>query len=78
MHERISLNPRVCHGRACIKGTRVMVSVVLANLADGMTTEEIIRSYPSLKPEDIPAALAYAAEVVGNERVASLPAEMPA
>ena len=78
MHERISLNPKICHGRACIKGTRVMVSVVLANLADGMTTEEIVQSYPSLKPEDIPAALAYAAEVVGDERAVSLPAETAA
>ncbi len=61
--ERISVDPMVCHGRACIKGTRVMVSVVLDNLAEGVARDEILGSYPSLKPADLDAALAYAAEL---------------
>ena len=62
----------VCHGKACIKGTRVMVSVVLDNLADGESEASILKSYPSLKHEDIQAAIAYAAELT-KERFVSLP-----
>ena len=69
----ITVNPAVVHGKACIKGTRIPVAVVLANLAAGRPTEEIIRSYPSLTPESIQAALAYAAELA-EERVLPLPA----
>jgi uncharacterized protein (DUF433 family) len=69
--DRISVNPNVCHGKACIKGTRIMVSVVLDNLAAGRLEAEILRSYPTLKPEDIQAALAYAAELA-HERVIPL------
>jgi uncharacterized protein (DUF433 family) len=57
------VDPNVCHGAACIKGTRVPVSVVLDNLAAGVDRDEILKSYPSLKPEDIQAAVAYAAEL---------------
>lgn len=60
--ERISIDPRICHGKTCIKGTRIMVSVVLDNLAAGVSTEEILKSYPSLSQEDIQAAIAYASE----------------
>ena len=60
--ERISVDPQICHGKACIKGTRVMVSVVLDNLAAGETPESILQSYPSLTAEDIQASVAYAAE----------------
>ena len=60
---RISVNPSVCHGRACIKGTRIMVSIVLDNLAAGVSEEEILKSYPSLTRRDIQAAIAYAAEL---------------
>jgi len=70
--ERISVDPQVCHGKACITGTRVMVSVVLDNLAAGLSQEEILRSYPSLTGEDIQAAIAYAAELA-SERVIPLP-----
>jgi uncharacterized protein (DUF433 family) len=59
--ERISVNPAVCHGRACIRGTRVMVSAVIDNVAAGVTRDEILQSYPVLRPADIDAALAYAA-----------------
>lgn len=70
--EHISVSPAVLHGKACIRGTRIPVSVVLANLAEGLTPEEIIQSYPTLTPEAIQAALAYAAELA-EERVISLP-----
>ncbi|MBM4030870.1 MAG: DUF433 domain-containing protein [Planctomycetes bacterium] len=73
--ERISVNPEICGGTPCIRGTRVMVSVVLANLAAGLSREEILDSYPSLRPGDIDAALAYAAELV-DERFVELPAEV--
>ncbi|MEA3345932.1 MAG: DUF433 domain-containing protein [Chloroflexota bacterium] len=53
LSERISVDPRICHGRACIKGTRIMVSVILDNLAAGVSREEILKSYPSLTPKDI-------------------------
>lgn len=69
----ISVDPSVCHGKACIKGTRVMVSVVLDNLAAGFGPEEILHSYPSLSREAIQAAIAYAAELA-RERVVALPA----
>lgn len=61
--DHITVDPRIAHGRACIKGTRVMVSVVLDNLAAGQTTSQILSSYPSLTLEDIQAALAYASEL---------------
>jgi uncharacterized protein (DUF433 family) len=60
--ERIAVDPNVCHGKACIKGTRVMVSVILDNLAVGESPEEIIRGY-HLEHEDVQAAMAYAAEL---------------
>lgn len=70
--ERITVNPLVCHGRACIKGTRIMVSVILDNLADGASEKEILKSYPSLTPDDIKAAIAYAAEL-SRERLVTVP-----
>lgn len=69
----ITIDPFVCHGKACIKGTRIMVSVVLDNLAVGLTPDEIIRSYPSLDRAAIQAAIAYAAELA-RERVVPLSA----
>ena len=69
----ISVDPAVVHGQACIRGTRIPVAVVLANLADGLTAEELIQSYPSLTRPAIQAALAYAAELA-QERVLPLPA----
>jgi uncharacterized protein (DUF433 family) len=68
----ITVDPAVCHGRACIKGTRIMASVVLDNLAAGVSVEEILESYPSLSRESIKAAIAYAAELA-RERVVALP-----
>jgi uncharacterized protein (DUF433 family) len=69
----ITVDPAICHGRACIKDTRIMVSVVLDNLAAGLSIKEIITSYPSLTPEAIQAAMAYAAELA-RERIVALPA----
>jgi uncharacterized protein (DUF433 family) len=58
---RISVEPNICHGRACISGTRIPVSVILDNLAEGTNREDILKSYPTLKSEDIDAALASGA-----------------
>jgi uncharacterized protein (DUF433 family) len=57
--DRININPSVCHGKACIRGTRVMVSVILDNLAAGVPHEELLQSYPSIHKLDIQAAVAY-------------------
>jgi uncharacterized protein (DUF433 family) len=70
--ERITVDPAICHGQACIKGTRIMASVVLDNLAAGATTDEVLRSYPSLSAEDVQATIAYAAELA-RERFVRLP-----
>lgn len=69
--ERITVDPLVCHGKACIKRTRIMVSVILDNLAEGASEAEILKSYPSLSSEDIKAAISYAAEL-SRERMVSL------
>lgn len=69
--ERISVDPNVCHGKACIKGTRIMVSVVLDNLASGEPMERILKNYPPLTPDDIRATLHYAAELA-RERIVPL------
>lgn len=70
--ERISIDPNVCHGKPCIKGTRIWVSLIVDNLAAGSTTEEILEAYPSLTEEDVRAALAYAAEMA-RERYVDIP-----
>lgn len=72
--DRISVNPLVCHGKACIRGTRIMVSVILDNLAAGVPQGELLKSYPSLTEFDIQAALSYAAELA-REGTADLPLE---
>jgi uncharacterized protein (DUF433 family) len=66
---RISTDPSTCHGKACITGTRIMVSVLLDNLAAGADVAEILRLYPSLKREDVAAAIAYAAELARERLV---------
>jgi uncharacterized protein (DUF433 family) len=72
--QRISINPQICHGKACIRGTRVMVSVIMDNLAAGVPRKELLESYSSLQELDIQAALAYAAELA-REGTAELPLE---
>jgi len=61
--------PEVCGGEICAKGTRIPVTVILDSLAEGSSREDILRSYPSLKPAHIDAALAYAAELAHEERL---------
>ena len=65
--ERILVDPEICHGKPCIKGTRVMVSIVLDYLSAGESEEEILKQYPTLKTEDIRAAVAYAAWLAHEE-----------
>jgi uncharacterized protein (DUF433 family) len=60
--DRISVDPNICHGKVCIKGTRIMVTVILDNLADGVSESQILNSYPTLKSEDVRAAIRYATE----------------
>ena len=70
--ERINVDPNVCHGKPCIKGTRIMVTVILDNLAEGATSEEIVANYPPLSIEDVKAAIAYAAELAREEELLPL------
>ena len=71
--DRISVDPNICHGKPCIRGTRVMVSVVLDNLAAGESLEAIKNGY-QIDDEDIQAALHYAADLA-RDRIVALPAE---
>lgn len=70
--QRISIDPNICFGKPCIRGTRIWVSLILDFLSNGMTSEEIIEEYPHLKKEDIQAAIAYGAEM-SRERYVELP-----
>ncbi len=65
----ITVDPSVCHGKACIKGTRVMVTVILDNLAAGLNAEEIVDSYPTVSRGAVQAALLYAAELAKEQIV---------
>jgi uncharacterized protein (DUF433 family) len=69
----IAVDPDICHGQACVAGTRIPVSVVLDNLAAGVSETEIIASYPRLTPQAIQACIAYAADLA-REEVVGLPA----
>ncbi|HNR32016.1 MAG TPA: DUF433 domain-containing protein [Candidatus Hydrogenedentes bacterium] len=73
--ERIAVNPNICHGQPCIKGTRIMVWLILQYLSNGDSADDILAAYPSLTMEDIQACLAYAAESA-RERI--LPIEVQA
>jgi uncharacterized protein (DUF433 family) len=75
--QHISVDPAVCHGKACIRGTRIMVSVIIDNMAAHVSREEILRSYPVLTATDIDAALSYAAELT-REGSVRLPLETSA
>ena len=66
--DHITVDPEICHGKACISGTRVLVTTVLDNLAAGMDADDIAKSYPSVSREAVRAALGYAA-ALANERV---------
>ncbi|HNR88418.1 MAG TPA: DUF433 domain-containing protein [Spirochaetota bacterium] len=70
---RISVDPAVCFGKPCIKGTRIWVSLILDLLAGGMSASQIMDEYPVLSDEDIRAAIAYGAEM-SRERFVIIPA----
>jgi len=70
--QRIAIKPDVCHGKPCIRGTRIMVSVILDNLADGLSPEEVVQEYPPLTSDDIRAAISYAATLSREEEILPL------
>ena len=67
--DHITVDPMVCHGRACIVGTRVLVTTILDNLAAGLDAGEITKSYPSITRESVQAAVCYAADLKTRESV---------
>lgn len=72
--QRITVDPNVCFGKPCIRGTRIWVSLILDFLANGMSIEEILREYPQLVEEDVRSAIAYGAEMT-RERYVEIPKE---
>jgi len=68
----LSSEPQICDGQLCAKGTRVFVTNILDSLAEGASRKEILQSYPSLRPEHIDAAIAYAAELAREETLIPL------
>jgi uncharacterized protein (DUF433 family) len=70
--ERITIDPEICGGKPCIRGTRIWVSLILDFLADGITEAELLAEYPQLAHEDVLAAIAYGAEAA-RERVVLVP-----
>ena len=70
--DRISIDPEICGGKPCIKGTRLWVALVLDFLADGMTEAELLSDYPQLTHPDVMAAIAYGAEM-SRERILPVP-----
>ena len=76
LFKRISIDPKVCFGKPCIRGTRIWVSLIVDNIADRVSEEEVLAAYPSLTKEDIRVALAYAAELT-HDRYVPLVSESP-
>jgi uncharacterized protein (DUF433 family) len=72
--DRISINPAVCGGKPCIKGTRIWVSLILGILASGTPEAELLAQYPTLTHDDVLAAIAYGAEAA-SDRVIPVPVE---
>ncbi len=68
----LNRDARVCHGQLCANGTRVLVTNILDSLAEGTSTEEILKSYPSLQPEHVEAAMAYAADLAREQSLLPL------
>ncbi len=75
--ERISIDPQVCFGKPCLRGTRIWVSLVLDLLSAGLSIQEILEEYPQLSREDVLACVAYGAEM-SRERFVNVPLERPA
>lgn len=69
MSDRIQIDPRICSGKPCIRGTRIMVKNILGMMAGGYTIERILEAYPGLVREDIEAALDYVTRVIDEEKV---------
>jgi uncharacterized protein (DUF433 family) len=67
--ERIEINPKILGGKPVIKGTRIPIYLILKLLASGYSVKKIIKSYPSLKEEDIKAAIEYASSVLETEEI---------
>lgn len=63
LHPRITIDPQVCHGKPTVKGTRILVSNILASMAAGESNKDILKSYPSLTENDIRAALDFASDL---------------
>ena len=76
--KRVSVDPKVCHGKPCIKGTRIMVSIILDYLRAGESSTEILRQYPTSKLEDIDVALGYSAWLAHEEEAHPLRTEATA
>ena len=74
--KRVSINPKTCHGKPCIRGTRIMVSIILDYLQAGDSVDEIRRQYPTLKDADIQAAIGYAAWLAREEETHPLHTEI--
>jgi len=72
--EHISIDPQICFGKPCIRGTRIWVSLIVDNLAENVSESELLAAYPQLTPKDIRAALAFAAEMT-RERIIPIPME---
>jgi uncharacterized protein (DUF433 family) len=72
--QRVAADPEIHHGEPSIVGTRIPIRMIVGSLADGMTVEQVVVEYPQLTPEDILAALAYAAEVLHQETLLPLTA----
>lgn len=71
-NEKVTINPDICHGKACIRGTRIMVSVLLDNLAEGLSPEKIVDEYPPITLDDVRAAISYAATLTREEEILPL------
>ena len=69
MEDRISVDPKVCSGKPCIRGTRIMVKNILGMIAGGYTIERVLEAYPELSREDVMEALDYASQVIDEEKV---------
>jgi uncharacterized protein (DUF433 family) len=75
--ERISIDPSICFGKPCIRGTRIWVSLILDFLAAGMSVDDLLAEYPQLTAEDVRAAIAYGAEMA-RERYVDVPPRIAA
>jgi uncharacterized protein (DUF433 family) len=72
--ERVTVDPAVCHGKPCIRGLRYPVEVLLDLMASGMRDDAILADYPDLEPDDLRAAIAFAADVVRTRRMTTFAA----